>query len=82
MCLSRLHRVVTCENGDAAVVEDLDGTTERISLLALEGSAPRAGDWLIVHSGYAIARIDEETARATLADLRTVAGHPPSEAPS
>lgn len=71
MCLSRLHRVLSVDPGGAEVEETGRGRT-RISLLALEGPPPRPGEWLVVHAGYAIGRMDDEEARRVLADLDTV----------
>jgi hydrogenase maturation factor len=69
MCMSRLHRVV--DGGDGAVdVEGMDGTVHRVSLLALDGPPPSIGDWLVVHSGYAIDRVAADEAEAVAADLR------------
>lgn len=58
MCMSRLHRVVREVSADAVDVEDLYGTVRRVSLLAFDGSALNAGDWIVVHSGYALSRVD------------------------
>ncbi len=69
MCVSRLHRVVA-EGDDAVDVEDIDGTVHRVSLLALDGLPPTTGDWLVVHSGYAIDRVDATEAEAVAAELR------------
>jgi len=69
MCMSRLHRVVGGDVG-AVDVEDLDGTVHRVSLLALDGPAPAVGEWLVVHSGYAIDRVATTEAEAVAADLR------------
>lgn len=60
-----------------AVVEEAGGRRERVSLLALDGPPPDRGEWLIVHSGYAIRRVDDEEARGVLADLDTVQGGGP-----
>ncbi len=69
MCVSRLHRVVT--EGDQAVdVEDVDGIVHSVSLLALDGPPPVTGEWLVVHSGYAIDRVDATEAEAVAAELR------------
>jgi hydrogenase expression/formation protein HypC len=69
MCMSRLHRVVG--GGDGVVdVEDMEGAVHRVSLLALDGPVPAVGDWLVVHSGYAIDRVDADEAEAVAADLR------------
>jgi len=69
MCLSRLQRVVTAGEG-SALVEDAAGRHHRVSLLAYDGALPRPGDWLVVHSGYALAPADPEEASAALEILR------------
>jgi hydrogenase expression/formation protein HypC len=53
------------------VVEDVDGNRHRVSLLALEPPVPEPGDWLVVHSGYAIDRVDEGEAESVVAELRS-----------
>lgn len=68
MCVSRLHRVLACD-GEQASVEGADGRRRTVSLLALEGPPPEPGAWLVVHSGYAIARLGDEEARAALSVL-------------
>ena len=68
MCMSRLHRVVG-RGGTSADVEDMDGTVRRVSLLALDGPPPEVGEWLVVHSGYAIDRVATDEAEAVAAEL-------------
>lgn len=75
MCVSRLERVVGRDGPGAVKTVDADGATHRVSLLALEGPEPADGEWLVVHSGYAIDRVDEVEARADL-DLNGRAGAP------
>jgi hydrogenase maturation factor len=70
MCMSRLHQVVGDPDGCHVEVVDIDGTRHRVSLLALDGPAPAAGEWLVVHSGYAIDRVAQEEAEAVAAELR------------
>ena len=72
MCLSSLHQVVESDGSDTVMAEDMDGNRQRVSLLALDGDRPDPGEWLVVHSGYAIERIAAEEARAVIADLRVV----------
>jgi hydrogenase expression/formation protein HypC len=36
-----------------------------VSLLASEARAVQPGDWVLIHVGFAISRVDEEEARAT-----------------
>jgi hydrogenase maturation factor len=73
MCTSRLHRVITNSQGGCAEVEDVDGAVHQVSCLALDGPAPRAGEWLVVHAGYAIDRVDGAEAGAVVDDLRQAA---------
>lgn len=52
---------------------DVDGVRRDVSvaLLGLEGpEGVRVGDWVLIHVGFAMARIDEQEARETLAALR------------
>jgi hydrogenase expression/formation protein HypC len=69
MCLAIPSRIVKIE--DQMAVIDVDGVTREASLLLLED--PRVGDYVIVHAGFALHKIDEETARESLALLRDVA---------
>lgn len=69
MCLAIPSRVVNIEN-DMAVI-DVDGVRREASLLLLED--PQVGDWVIVHAGFAIHKIDETAARESLNILRATA---------
>jgi hydrogenase expression/formation protein HypC len=51
---------------DQAVV-DVGGVRKSVSLALVDGVAP--GDYVIVHVGYALARLDPEAAAATLAAM-------------
>ena len=64
MCLAIPARVVTLGADDSAVI-DLAGVRKTISLALVDGVAP--GDYVIVHVGYALARLDPAEAEKTLA---------------
>ncbi|MGA2293824.1 MAG: HypC/HybG/HupF family hydrogenase formation chaperone [Acidimicrobiales bacterium] len=66
-CLEKVN-----ENVDATtvLVENINGLVSRASLLALDGPAPQPGDWVVVHSGYVIDRIDTLDAQRTVAEIR------------
>lgn len=64
MCLAVPARVVTLLDGETAVI-DVDGVRRTISIALLEGV--REGDYVIVHVGYALSRLDPEEAARTLA---------------
>ncbi|GLT24671.1 hydrogenase assembly protein HupF [Zoogloea oryzae] len=64
MCLAIPTRVVELLPDSQAVV-DLGGVRKTISLELVDGVA--VGDYVIVHVGYALTRLDPEEAEQTLA---------------
>lgn len=69
MCDSSLHQVIELLDEGRVIARDLNGATHAISLLAYDGEAPGEGSWLIVHSGYAIARAGPQDAAEAIAEL-------------
>ena len=66
MCLAIPSMIVKIEDEMATI--DVDGVTRKASLLLVEDA--RVGDYVIVHAGFAIRKIDEEVARESLKYLR------------
>jgi len=64
MCLAIPARVVALPEPDSALVE-VDGVRKKISLALVDGVG--VGDYVIVHVGYALTRLDPEEAARTLA---------------
>ncbi|KIN89277.1 MULTISPECIES: HypC/HybG/HupF family hydrogenase formation chaperone [Thauera] len=64
MCLAIPARIVELLAGDQCRVE-LGGVRKEISLALVDGAA--VGDYVIVHVGYALTRLDPEEAAQTLA---------------
>jgi hydrogenase expression/formation protein HypC len=64
MCLAIPAKVVELRDGDQAVI-DLAGVRKEISLALVEDVKP--GDYVIVHVGYALQKLDPEEAAKTLA---------------
>jgi len=64
MCLAIPVRVTELLDNDMAIAE-VGGVRKEISLHLVEGVNP--GDYVILHVGYAIARLDEAEAEKTLA---------------
>lgn len=71
MCLAIPGRLVAVGDDRLATVE-IGGVRRRVSLDFVPDA--RVGDWVTVHVGFAIARLDEAEARETLALLRRLAG--------
>lgn len=79
MCVSLIGRI-THIDGENAVVE-VDGAHRRASLamLLLEDRAVATGDWVLLHTGFAITVLDpDEATELTRArhDLATSEGDP------
>lgn len=64
MCLAIPARVTEKLQGDDAIV-DLGGVRKEISLALVDGV--EVGDYVIVHVGYALSKLDPEEAAQTLA---------------
>ena len=64
MCLAIPALVVERIDGDEALI-DAGGVEKRVSLALVSDAA--AGDYVIVHAGFAISRLDPEEAAQTLA---------------
>ena len=69
MCLAIPSKIVKIENTIGTI--DAGGVKKEISLLLLENA--RIGDYVIVHAGFAIHKIDESTAMESLKYLRELA---------
>ncbi|MEA2334178.1 MAG: hydrogenase expression/formation protein HypC [Solirubrobacteraceae bacterium] len=73
MCLAipgQVVEVVDEHNRLASV--DVAGVrrTVNIGLLDVDDTSAQAGDWVLIHVGFALSKIDEEEAHATLALLK------------
>jgi hydrogenase expression/formation protein HypC len=70
MCLAVPSRIT--EIRDTVATVDVDGVKRQASIMLLDDA--RVGDWVIVHAGFAISKVDEAVAEQTLADMRTMLG--------
>ncbi len=71
MCLAIPVKVVELMEGDQATV-DVGGVRKAISLALVDGIA--VGDYVILHVGYAIQKLDPEEAEKTLALFAELGG--------
>ena len=69
MCLAIPARIVNIEDGMGTV--DMAGVQKKVSLILLEDA--QVGDYIIVHAGFGIHKIDEEVAMESLRILREAA---------
>jgi len=75
MCLAIPSKITKIENEMAVI--DVDGVQRQASLLLLTDA--QVGDYVIVHAGFAIQKIDTDIAQDTLKLLKEAAAR--SEAP-
>lgn len=71
MCVGVPMRVVSIDGSDA--VAEIDGVRRTASLMLMDEDV-QVGDYVIVHAGFAISRLDEKDAQETLALLREAFG--------
>ena len=69
MCLAIPSKIVKIEDNVATI--DVDGVKREASLLLVDNT--RIGDYVIVHAGFAINKINEEDALESLKLLREAA---------
>jgi hydrogenase expression/formation protein HypC len=77
MCLAIPARVVQMFDGDRAVV-DLGGVQKEVSLALLDDVSE--GDYVIVHVGFALNKLDPEEAERTLALFAEIGNFNPTNA--
>ena len=69
MCLAIPAKIVNIEDSMGTV--DMAGIQKKVSLILLEDA--QVGDYVIVHAGFGIHKIDEEAAKESLRILREAA---------
>lgn len=63
MCLAIPGKIVEldAQNPELAIV-DVVGVRRKVDLGLLEGQSPQAGDWVLIHVGFAMSKISEADA--------------------
>ncbi len=77
MCLGIPGQIVeSIDEVRQSVLVDVQGQQRQVSaamLLGDGGELPCPGDWVVVHLGFALSRMDEEQARTVLGGLDELA---------
>lgn len=71
MCLGIPARITDISE-DGMGCAEVGGVSREISLQLIEN--PKIGEWVLLHAGFAINRIDHEEARKTLKLLEEIGG--------
>lgn len=75
MCLGIPVRLCALDEGhDGRAWAEVDGGQRLINTALLDGEPLATGDWVLVHAGLALAKLDEHEALATLEVLAQMAG--------
>ncbi len=69
MCLGVPMKIISRDGDD--IVAEVDGVKKEASIVLLADEVA-VGDYVIVHAGYAISRLDEEYAQETLRLMKEV----------
>jgi hydrogenase expression/formation protein HypC len=72
MCLAIPGKIIDIVDAEASVAKaEVNGVRRNVSTMLLDGerSEIKVGDWILIHVGFALCKIDEEEAKATLALL-------------
>jgi hydrogenase expression/formation protein HypC len=70
MCLAIPGRVLSIADVDDALMAEVDFGTVRKKVCMAYIPDVKVGEYVVVHVGFAIQRLDEESALETLADFR------------
>ena len=70
MCLGIPGQVIqVLDDGSEHAWVEVSGARRRVNVALLEGEDLQAGEWVLIHVGFALAKIDEEEAQLTLSHL-------------
>mgnify|MGYP005863429053 CR=1 FL=1 len=71
MCIAVPGKIIALEEEYAQV--DIMGNRVRVFIATVPGAVP--GDYVMVHAGYALQKVDEAEAKKTLVLLKEMYGH-------
>jgi hydrogenase expression/formation protein HypC len=70
MCLAIPGKIVELVADPPLGVVEVTGVRRRVDLGLLQDDPPQVGDWVLIHVGFAMSKIDEEEAQLALASLQ------------
>lgn len=72
MCLGIPGQVVSMVDGygNQLALVNVEGVSRRVNIGLLDEGSVGAGDWVLIHMGFALERVDEEKAAQALEGLQ------------
>lgn len=78
MCLGIPMEVVSVDEKEKSAEVELGGTRQQVRLDVIN-EMPKVGDYVIVHAGFAIYRLDKAEAEETLSLFEEILSHDEAE---
>jgi hydrogenase expression/formation protein HypC len=72
MCLAIPGQIVQLLAGTDLATADVSGIKRNVNIGLLENEGIATGDWVLIHVGFAISKVNEEEARASLEFLQSI----------
>ncbi|WP_433467108.1 HypC/HybG/HupF family hydrogenase formation chaperone [Spirillospora sp. CA-142024] len=72
MCLAIPGEIVEIMPDRPLAKVDVTGVRRAVNIGLLDGEGLAPGDWVLIHVGFAMSKIDEDEARATLTMLEGI----------
>jgi hydrogenase expression/formation protein HypC len=72
MCLAIPAQIVQLFPESDLAMADVSGIKRNVNIGLLEGQNITAGDWVLIHVGFAISKVDEQEARSSLEFLESL----------
>ena len=72
MCLAIPAQIVQLLPESDLATADVSGVKRNVNIGLLDGEHIQAGDWVLIHVGFAISKVDEKEARASLEFLESM----------
>ena len=72
MCLGIPGQIVELADHEHLATADVSGVRRTINIGLLEGTDVGPGDWVLIHVGFAMSKIDEAEAKAALEFLEGI----------
>ena len=66
MCLAIPGQIVALLPDSDLATADVSGVKRNVNIGLLESERVQPGDWVLIHVGFALSKVDEQEARASL----------------
>jgi len=72
MCLAIPAQIVRLIPDSDLATADVSGVKRNVNIGLLDREGVQPGDWVLIHVGFALSKVDEEEARTSLEFLRSM----------